>query len=520
MNIYRDNADLLWTMEKSKVLPEVYQGDCTSVHALLDSLGELLGNEVLPQRIQNDRTGCIIREGKITRPAGIVEAYKTLANAGFCSATVSEEYGGPGLPYVVNMAMYELIARADASLMTMLGLTSGVAETLEFFGTPDIKKEVIPKLVTGEYSGAMCLTEPNAGSDLSKLKTIAKETPSGTHITGEKIFISNCDADVHVVLAQDAGTEKQSMYVVLKNQHVHVQRLDEKCGLHASATGTILYDDSPAQLLGEKGKGLSHMFRLMGLARLGVAAQALGVAQEAYTHAGDYAAQRQQFNKPIKNLPGLKPVLESMELNLVASRALIYDAAKHLDNYQKQPDDAKKHAMRRNIFLAKLFATEQGYSIVDNALQVFGGTGYMKEQGIEQLLRDSRVFRIYEGTSQIQELMFVQSFFKTGIPKLLKGYARTLPFAPQRLTRAVQHIEHTLYSTALRLGMKKNPDLIQYCSHALASIAANSYAAKILHTQAQEDKQRRDLAERFVEYALPKVHAHYEQIKYALKKKF
>ena len=518
MNIYRDNPDLLWTIEKSKVLSHVYQGDATIVYALLDSLGELLGNEVLPLRLQNDREGCSLKDAVITRPEGIVQSYKTLANAGFCSATVSEAHGGPGLPYVVNMAMYELIARADASLMTMLGLTSGVAETIEFFGTPELKQELIPKLLSGEYSGAMCLTEPNAGSDLRKLKPIAEKTPTGTRITGEKIFISNCDADVHVVLAQDAGTDKQSMYAVLKNDHVHVQRLEEKCGLHASATGTILYEACPAQLLGEKEKGLSHMFRLMGLARLGVAAQALGVAQEAATRAQEYAAQRKQFDKPIKDLPGLKPVLESMELDLIAGRALLYNAAKDLDLYQKNPDDTKKHRMRRNIFLAKLFTTEQGYAIADNALQVFGGTGYIKEQGIEQLLRDSRVFRIYEGTSQIQELMFVQSFFKSGIPSLLKGYARTIPHSPNRLKRAVQHMEHALYTTALRLGMKNNPDLVQYCSHALATIAADAYAAKILYTQSQQDKQR-TVVERFVDYASPRMHAHQEFIRRAVKRK-
>ena len=151
----------------------------------------------------------------------------------------------------------------------------------------------------------MCLTEPNAGSDLSKLATIAEETPSGIRLSGEKIFISNCDADVHVVLAKDAGTDKQSMYAVLKNECARVARLDEKCGLHASATGTVMYDACPAQLLGEKGHGLSHMFRLMGLARLGVAAQAVGVAQEASTLAVAYAAERKQFDKPIKDLSSL-----------------------------------------------------------------------------------------------------------------------------------------------------------------------------------------------------------------------
>ncbi|MBI4148252.1 acyl-CoA dehydrogenase family protein [Candidatus Woesearchaeota archaeon] len=505
MTMYRDNKDLVWTIEKSGLVDDVEEAS-----ALLDSLGEI-ACKVRDTRSHNDRIGSRLDGCKVVKPEGLTRSCSLVTNAGYSCLTIKE--GGPGLSYVVSNAVHEIIARADASVMVVLALTGGVADTIETFGTPEAKTEILPKLVSGEYSGAMCLTEPEAGSDLSALKTVATKDGNGYRISGEKIFISSCDADVHVVLARDGNTQQKSMYLVMaRNNAVCVERVEEKCGLHASPTGTVVYDDSKALLLGESGKGMSNMFRLMGLARLGVAAQAIGACQEACSLAFSYAEQRKQFKTELVNLPGLRPVLDGMKLDLVAARALLYHTSNALDKLQKTPDKSDKHLVRRKMFLTKMFATEHCYRAIDDALQVHGGSGYMKEQGIEQLLRDARVFRIYEGTTQIQEQMFVQSLFKGGLASLASQYADAIRIRWDCLDREILRMERRIAQAALRLGLKRREDLAQYCAHWLANMAADALAARVLFTQSQHDESRRQLAEQFTNYCLPRFHSNEEAL--------
>jgi alkylation response protein AidB-like acyl-CoA dehydrogenase len=377
-----------------------------------------------------------LEDGKVVVPPHIAAGYEKLRQAGLVCLTLGSEYGGYGLPALLNCQFLEMVSRADASLMTIVGLQAGIAQDIEKYGTDELRTRYLPRFASGELQGSMDLTEPQAGSDLGGIVTRATEEGGRWFVEGEKIFITNGGAPIHLVLARDAATAEQSkgttnglnlmlVPVTLPDgtpNHVRVARVESKLGIHGSPTCVIEFDRAEAFLLATRGQGFRAMLDLMNGARLGVAAQAIGVAESAFREAREYAAQRMQFGAPIIAQPLVKSMLTLMAINIQAARALLQhtcalfdmtDAIRcYLESDRSSADPnrtALQEELERNTQLVRFFtplckyyATEISNHVTRQGIQVHGGIGYMAESPAGHRHSDSIITTIYEGTSEIQ----------------------------------------------------------------------------------------------------------------------
>jgi alkylation response protein AidB-like acyl-CoA dehydrogenase len=349
---------------------------------------------------------------------------------------LSPTYNGYGLPILLNCCYLEMVARADASLMTIIGLQTGVAGDIEKHGSEEIKQRYLPRFASGELQGSMDLTEPQAGSDLGGIVTRVTQEDGRYFIDGEKIFITNGGAPIHLVLARDAATFDQSKGttnglslllcpVTLPDgtpNRVRVPRVETKMGIHGSPTCVIEFEHAEAFLLGPAGGGFRAMLDLMNHARLGVAAQAIGIAEAAYRQARDYAIERMQFGMPIIEQPLVKSMLTLMAINIQATRALLYrtcallDVTDAIEQYlasERSVADPQRPALLEEFKhngqlirfltpLCKYYATEISSDVTRKGIQVHAGIGYMAESTAGHFHSDSIITTIYEGTSEIQ----------------------------------------------------------------------------------------------------------------------
>ncbi len=375
-------------------------------------------------------------DGGAEPPPHIRAAYDKLRKAGLVSLPISEKYGGADLPLLMNGIALEMLSRADTSLMTVVGLQTGVAGDIEKFGSEELKRAILPRFVAGEVQGCMDLTEPQAGSDLGRITTRATDLPDGSvKVDGQKIFITNGGAEVHLVLARDADSYDASkgttngLSLVMVQRHkadgspsgVRVARLEHKLGIHGSPTCEVVFEGALGERLGEKGKGFRAMLDLMNNARLGVSAQALGLAEAAFAEANGYANQREQFGQPIAKQPLVMTMLAKMAVNIEAVRALCYATFELADlNHGREralagkalsePERAEHTAaLERDVVrvrlltpLCKYFATEVCHDITRDAMQILGGVGYTMDSDVAKLHADSLIMTVYEGTSEIQ----------------------------------------------------------------------------------------------------------------------
>lgn len=374
-------------------------------------------------------------DGRVIVPPHIASGYDKLRQAGLVCLTLTPEYGGFGLPILLNSGYLEMVSRADTSLMTILGLQAGVAGDIQKYGSDEIKQRYLPRFASGEFQGCMDLTEPQAGSDLGAIATRVSEENGRFFIDGSKIFITNGGAAVHLVLARDAATYDQSkgttngLSLMLcpvrlpdgKRNPVRVSRVETKMGIHGSPTCAIEFDRAEAFLLGERGNGFRAMLDLMNQARIGVAAQGIGIAEAAYRRARTYASERAQFGTPIIQQPLVKSMLTTMSLDIQAARALLYrtcamiDLTDALATYLASGrDDAgdrgklqEEHERNMQLIrfftpLCKYLGTEVATRVTRNGIQIHGGIGYMAESVAGHYHSDAIITTIYEGTSEIQ----------------------------------------------------------------------------------------------------------------------
>jgi len=375
-------------------------------------------------------------DGRVVVPPHIASGYEKLRSAGLVCLALSADYNGYGLPVLLNCFYLEMVAQADASLMTIVGLQAGAATDIEKYGSEELKQRYLPRFASGELQGSMDLTEPQAGSDLGGIVTRVTEENGRYFVDGEKIFITNGGADVHLVLARDAATFDRSKGtttglslmlcpLVLPDgtrNRVRVARVESKMGIHGSPTCVVEFDHGEAFLLGRRGGGFRAMLDLMNHARLGVAAQAIGVAEAAYREARAYAAQRVQFDAPIIQQPLVKSMLTLMAINIQAARALLYrtcallDQAEALRLYlqsERGAADPQRATLQKELDgmanlirfftpLCKFYATEISNDVTRKGIQIHGGIGYMAESRAGHYHSDSIITTIYEGTSEIQ----------------------------------------------------------------------------------------------------------------------
>lgn len=413
-----------------------------------------------------------VENGQVVVPGHIARGYQKLKENGLVCLMLGSEYGGFGLPLLLNMFYLEMVSRADASLMTIVGLQAGVAGDIEKYGTDALKRQYLPHFASGEVQGAMDLTEPGAGSDLGGISTRVTEENGRFFVDGEKIFITNGGAEIHLVLAREAATYDQSkgttngLSLLLcprtlpdgSANGVTVTRAETKLGIHGSPTCAMSFEHAEGFLLGTRGQGFRAMLDLMNNARLGVAAQAIGIAEAAYQEAFAYAQQRVQFGQPIVNQPLVKSMLTQMRMNILAARALLYrtsvliDMTEALRTYlatDAGTADPERNALQAEMEhnqqiirfftpLTKFFATEISSHVTRQAIQVHGGIGYMKESAVGQLHSDAIITTIYEGTSEVQASFALKEMSKGALFTTLEDVRQELAPMSEKYESLVQ----------------------------------------------------------------------------------
>ncbi len=400
---------------------------------VLEAMGELCGDFIAPRAEEVDRTGNTLNEdGSVTRPQGVTESLEKLAQAEVMGITLPHRFGGLNFPNIIYSMTIEIVSRADAALMNLFGL-QGIAETIHFFASEDIKQEYLHDFSSGKVTGAMVLTEPDAGSDLQACKLRAEEDKDGHwSLHGVKRFITNGCGEVLLVLSRSEPDRKGglglSLFVCEPGPTVHIRRLEDKLGIHGSPTCEIFFDHTPCRLIGERKRGLApYVASLMNGARIGIAGQSLGISEAAYQVARDYAASRKQFGVAIEKLPAVRDMLINMKIDIEASRALLYETGRVVDLelgllklMETPPEDkaeakALKAEIRKNKRLAglltpmsKYYCSEVSNAVTYDGIQVLGGSGFMRDYASERFARDARITTIYEGTSQLQVVAAVR----------------------------------------------------------------------------------------------------------------
>ena len=424
-------------------MPKHSDVDADTVNAILEEGGKFASEVLFPLNRVGDQEGCQLdrttHEVKI--PTGFKDAYAQYVAGGWPALSCDPAYGGQGLPIVLNQCMYEMLNSANQAWTMYPGLTHGAYEALHAHGTPEQQKTYLPKLVTGEWTGTMCLTEPHCGTDLGMLRTKAEPQADGTYrITGQKIFISSGEHDmveniVHLVLARlpdaPAGSKGISLFVVPKfnvtadgklgeRNAIMCTGLEHKMGIHGNATCQMTLDGAVGTLVGKPNKGLAAMFVMMNAARIGVGMQSLGLTEVAYQNALAYAKDRAQSRSltgvkakdqpadPILVHPDVRKMLLTAKAYAEGGRALALYCALLIDRELSHPDEAVRKESAEIVALltpiVKAFITDNAWAATSSCLQVFGGHGYIQEWGMEQYVRDARINMIYEGTNTIQSL--------------------------------------------------------------------------------------------------------------------
>ena len=435
--------EVLKVTDELKVLPRHADIDADTINAVLEEGGKFAVEVTFPLNISGDEEGCKLDKvsHEVTPPKGFKQAYAQYVEGGWAALSCDPAYGGQGLPFVVNQCFYEMMNSANQAWTMYPGLSHGAYEALHAHGTEAQKNLYLPKLVSGEWTGTMCLTEPHCGTDLGMLRTKAEPQADGTFkLTGNKIFISAGEHDMtpnilHLVLARlpDApqGSKGISLFIVPKfnvnedgslgsRNGIYCGGLEHKMGIHGNATAQIVLEEAVGTLVGAPNKGLAAMFVMMTAARLGVGNQSLGLTEVAYQNALAYAKDRIQMRSlsgvkakdlaadPIIVHPDVRKMLLTAKAYAEGGRALAIYCTLLLDKELYHPDEKVRKDSGEIVALltpiVKAFLTDNGHIATNACMQVFGGHGYVKEWGMEQLVRDNRINMIYEGTNTIQSL--------------------------------------------------------------------------------------------------------------------
>jgi len=429
--------------EELKPCPRHADIDAETINAVLEEGGKFASEVTQPLNRIGDEQGCTLdaKTHEVTTPKGFKEAYAKYVEGGWPALSCDPEFGGQGLPFVLNQCLYEMLNSANQAWTMYPGLSHGAYEALHAHGTEEQKRLYLGKLVSGEWTGTMCLTEPHCGTDLGLLRTKAEPQADGTYkLTGTKIFISAGEHDmtpniVHLVLARlpDApqGSKGISLFVVPKykvnadgsigeRNAIQCTGLEHKMGIHGNATAQLVLEEAVGTLVGQPNKGLPAMFVMMNAARLGVGNQSLGLTEVAYQNALAYAKERIQMRSlsgpkakdlpadPIIVHPDVRKMLLTAKAYAEGGRALAIYCTMLLDKELYHPDEKVRAEAAELVALltpiVKAFLTDNGHVATNACLQVFGGHGYIEEQGMSQFARDNRINMIYEGTNTVQSL--------------------------------------------------------------------------------------------------------------------
>ena len=430
-----------FNLQQYNNIPAFAEATPDLLDAILDEAAKVTENVFQPLNLSGDEQGCRLEDGKVITPDGFKEAYNQYLEGGWQGLTGDVNYGGQGLPQTLGLVLNEMMVSANWGFAMYPGLTKGATESIYAWGTDEQKEKYLPKMYSAEWTGSMNLTEPHCGTDLGLLRTKAEPQEDGSYkITGTKIFISAGDHDlteniIHLVLARipggPEGVKGISLFIVPRNSinddgsvgdnnGVSCGSLEEKMGIHSNATCVMNFDNATGYLLGQEHKGMRAMFTMMNEARLGVAIQGLAIAEVAQQNAVIYANDRIQGRAltgpenpedkadPIMVHPDVRRMLMTNRAFIEGARAMAIWAGILVDTTREHPDEAERDKAEKLLALMtpvlKSYLTDQGVEAASRALQCFGGHGYIREWGMEQFLRDSRIAPIYEGTNGIQAM--------------------------------------------------------------------------------------------------------------------
>ncbi|MCX5903850.1 MAG: acyl-CoA dehydrogenase family protein [Proteobacteria bacterium] len=549
MNYFTDNEDLQFILDSSDLAgiielqergfrekethdyaPADIEDALDSYRKILTVAGDLAANIIGPLGERIDREPNSLAQGKVTYSQPITDCLRSLSQAELMGCIISRQYQGLNLPSFIFTMMVEIISRGDASIQNIFAL-QGIAAIIEAFADEEIKARYLPLLASGAATGAMALTEAEAGSDLQNIKTKAEQAADGTwRISGVKRFITNGNADIILVLARsEPGTTDGlglSLFLCEGDDTVVVRRLEDKLGIHGSPTCELQFSGTRAMLIGERQRGLvTYVLALLNGSRVATAAQAVGIAQAAFTAARSFAHSRKQYGRRIETLPPVAEMLTSMKIAIEASRALTCEtarildlsqltaqrlAAEDIDNNTRKELRKEAKQLERNAMLlsslAKYYTSEMSVWVTRDALQVLGGSGYMRDYPVERYCRDARITTIYEGTSQLQ----VQSAFRGILSGTMEKYYEDLCAHgfPQSLGSQAKRLERwrkIIARSVEQLNSKKDAQLLDLYARPVVDMAVEILVGYLLLKQARFSSRKMKIAKIYINNSGPRI---------------
>lgn len=545
-NFFKDNSDLVFTLnnleleeiadlrEENYKFASEFENAPTSFADALDNynrvlsvVGEICGDRIEPRSRTVDAEGPKFADGVVTYHPLTVQNLKDLTQAGVMGVMLDHKFGGLNFPVSVYTMMTEMVSRADGSLQNIFGLQD-IAETINFFGSDEQREKYLPKFASGEYDGSMDLTEPDFGSDLQsvRLRAWQDEKTGQWYLNGMKRFITNGCAKVHLVLARsEEGTTDGrglSMFICEACPQLVVRRIENKLGIHGVATTELQYNDVPAQLCGKRRFGLiKYVMSLMNGARVAISGQAVGIAEAAYREARKYASERVQFKKSIDQFPAIYDMLSSMKVKLTAARALLYETTRvvdlrngytHLVEHGGDAVTAEDRARQKYYNkvaavltpMCKALATEMANQVAYDAIQIHGGTGFMKDFNAERFYRDARITNIYEGTTQLQIVAAIGGVIQRDNDQRiaeLAGLGYTGKLA--RLRDKVMALHARQLEAVKFVAERKDPAYHDLMARSLVEMETYIFVGLLLLRDAMKCEAREAIAERFVLDSIP-----------------
>lgn len=502
----RDYAD----KDKYDFAPENFEDALDSYEKVLEIIGEITADVLAENAKDVDAEGPKIEDNAIIYAKGTQKNHEALKNAGLYGMSLPRQYGGLNFSYVPYVMAAEIVSRGDCGFANIWGLQD-CAETIYEFGSEEIKNEYLPRINKGATC-SMDLTEPDAGSDLQavRLKASYDEKAGVWRLNGVKRFITNGDADIKLVLArsEEGTTDGRGLsYFVYDraNKAVTVRRIENKLGIKGSPTAELVFNNAPAQIVGDRKLGLiKYVMSLMNGARLGVGAQSVGLAEAAYREAVKYAHEREQFGKPIADFAQVYEMLGNMRAKTDAIRTLLYETARQVDMYksldaisrERKITPEEKQLLKAHSRLAdaltpmlKLFSSEYANQIAYDCIQVHGGSGFMKDYACERLYRDARILTIYEGTSQLQVVAAIKGVTSGVYANRIKEY-ETVEVSGElaemrKALIALRERYETTVEKAKELGTAS--EAFDFLSRRLVEIAGYLIMSNLLVNDAQKE---------------------------------
>ena len=501
--------------------PPDYESAMNLYRTALELLGQICADDIAGLRQDIDSAGTTLSKGKVSYAPGTYKALTLLSESGFMGTMLPREYGGLHFPATIYMFMIEIVSRADPSLMTCFGYQD-VGELIARFGSQELAQRFLPGLASGKHIGAIVLSEPGAGSDLQAIKVRAEQDEEGNwSLNGIKHFISNGCGDVLMVLARsepgDSNIFGLSLFACPASDAVIVNRVEEKMGLHGSPTCELEFRNAPAYLIGSRRVGFTkYILESLNQARFSVAAQAIGIAEAAFQEALAYSKIRKQFGKYICEIPAVANLLLDIETDIQSSRTLLYEGAYWLDlkvslgehiarikaqngdpaEFRKQLNQASR---KLNLLspMVKYLATEAANRACYNAQQVFGGMGYMRETGVEQLVRDVRVTTIYEGTSQVQVSASLKSVMADILASDFDARHERLAALESPLLERIGNIRQSFMCSRAFLESRNDPAYTDASARNIVDIYGSILTSYLLLDRIDEDQQNM-VAKRYI----------------------